>query len=434
MQIAPLPSLSILFSIIFHFPYIFADISKYHHIYLMTAQCLIVTSLVSSGLDFSECLFYFFIQQNTISLLKDRSPIVILLLSLESIFIFNSDHLTHLSIAFIAFCFVGQFAIYIVFPSEFHNLQFPSKTMIFGMLIDLCCGVKVKPFLFLIAVVLYPVSNFTYTSIYRFTRENLFSFIYLIVSFTMNIYGIMSGIKLGAGPLIISSELSLYNTISLMIVLFGEIIAREPISKEFSYGKGRIKYVFQLTSSIIILYSAFFLLVDNTTSCFMDSIYVRDPSRVVLLSLVDFGISLFGAISIGNAALTSFSLMCDIFISSSALISSLFDYLFNFPSFDIVISYFIIVTIFITTVSELRDSLYALMLCSSRKLFAKTLNAFNLSYRTTVFHYWSTGSQRNVINIKTQVSRSNNKTSLKAMKQYFRKKGIESTIELHYND
>lgn len=429
IKFTSLPSLTILFSILFHIPHLFEDMSKHHHIYFIAVECLILTALVTSGLDFSECLFYYFIQQDALTLLREKSPIIVFILSLEFVSILFSEHLNNIALGLVGVCFLGQLSIYVVMPSFYENSKFPSKTMIFGMIIDLMCGVRVKSFIFIVSIVLYPVSNYTYASVYKFTKENLFSFTYLIISFILNIYGIYSGLKIGSGALIGSAELSLYNTISLTIVLFGEVMSREPASPEYSYGKYRIQYIFQFTSVVVILFSAFRLLATNASSCFLDIIYVRNPLKVVMLSLIDFGISIFGVVTLGSGSTTSFSLLCDIFISSSALISALFDYIFNLPAFDLFISYLIVGTIFATTISELRDAIQPLNLVSPRTFVSKTLSKFGLRARNTIIHFWNLGSKKDILVISTHVDEKKLPQTRQTITEYFERKGVDATIE-----
>lgn len=365
-----------------------------------------------------------------ISQFSKRSPMCLITLFSEIYFLYcTPEVLANNSIVFIGFSIISQVALHVLNDKGSKFANFPSKTMITALLIDVLHGNKIHKTIFLLSVVL---SHIFYPDFIRNTllsKENLYSIIYLAASFTLNIHGMCYGQEKGSTALLSSSILSLYNSVSLTVVLAGDLISRMKSNSIYSFGYKNVKQVFKFVSSSIILFSAYNLLDEAIAEFFEEQIFVKNPWPIVLISASDFALTLVGALTIGNVNLTSFTLLSDISISCAALISALFDSIFDLPQFDRLISIVIVVMICMTAIPEVLEAVESLLLIPNEKTKQNIIKVFKLNPETT-FIYLSFASPKNEICISCCANENEKEKLREEMQKYFNDRNIELTLEI----
>ena len=422
---------------IFHFPYFYKKTSKIKSSLIMSLEMLFDLSLVLADINFSTTLFFAFLHMTIIFQLIERNQLVIITIISEFYFVFNYPHtFTNQNIIFIVCSIIPEVSFYFVLKDDEFQRQmkglfynFPSKIMIACMLVDIIIfradvDKKIFPISIILAFVDYP----DFLKYAKFTKGNVFSFLYIMCSLSINIYGVTYGVNNGASSLISSSTLSLYNTISLAIVLAGDLNSRLSPDKRFSFGYKYSTDVFHFVNSLIILFSAFNLWTEFQSSALSPVIYVKRPFPLVLISACDFLLTLIGAVTIGHTKITTFTILNDIFNSSAALISSLFDSIFNLPQADHLISAAIVITIFTTAMPELAEAARSLFMRSSEKMKHHLISRFSLDEKNTdLFFIFS--NPHNQLVIKTKMLEENRETFVTELTHYCTSKNIELTLE-----
>ena len=387
-------------------------------------------ALLTANINYSTLIFLVFINQTMISQFSARSPICLITLFSEIYFLYcTPEVLANNSIVFIGFSIISQIALHVLNDKGSKFSSFPSKTMIFALLIDVLLGKKVHNTIFLLSIVL---SYIFYPDFIRNTllsKENLYSIMYLITSFTLNIYGICYGQEKGSSALVSSSTLSFCNSVSLTVVLAGDLISRMKSNNIYSFGYKNVKHVFKFVSTSIILFSAYNLLDETVAVLFEEQIFVKNPWPIVLLSAADFALTLIGALTIGNVNLTSFTLLSDISISCAALISALFDSIFDLPQFDHLVSIVIVGMICMTAIPEVIGAVKSLLLIPNERTKQNIIKVFKLNPKTT-FIYISFSSPRNEICISCSATENEKEKLQEEMQKYFSDRNIELTLEI----
>ena len=348
---------------------------------------------------------------------------------MEIIFISNFEEINVFSLVFVLCSFIPLFIAKSLVKKMDVFQNFPSKSMIFALILDSMMGQKIRKISFILSIFLYTVRYPKSFPVIRIESENVYSFIYIVASFSVNIYGLIYGLNNGSTALVSSSVLSIYNACSLVVVLFGDLVSHSPPNKQYSYGLHGIKHVFKFTSSLIILSSAYNLLMETSSGCLLPAIFVKSPWPVVFISTADFIMTLIGATTIGNFSITSYSLLCDIFISSSALISALFDTIFDLPQFDTIVSFVVCLILFVTLVNEIRGALNHLSLFSSKRAKNVILGKVGLDQNTEC-HIWNTGSAVNVVTLNCYVPKEKREQVRRATNEFFGDRMFDPTIEI----
>ena len=418
----------------FHIPLWFAKIRFNARLLLVIFELLIHFSLVSTKLSFSDTIFFFFIHQSIISHILKKSMFVGFLLFMEIVYILFMEDFDKTNIVFLLCSLLPQILSSLYIRNSLWCLQFPSKTLIFAYILDTFRGTEISKFGFMLSILLhFIVYTTTWPRIPNISKSfGNSSLIYIIISLSVNIIGLLYGVKHGSTALVSSSILSLYNAISLSIVLVGSLISEFPATKVFTYGFHKIKHCFRLASYLVILASAVDLFKDAIITSLLPPIFVKQSWPVVFISFLDFIVTFIGSLTIVHNKNANYTMYCDIFISAAALISSLFDAIFNYPQFDIIVSFVICLILFVTLVGEISSSVSQLTLYSKeRKSFF--CDKFTLDPNTTEFHLWGTGSPLYVLSIRTMnpTNRANEIHCL--IDKFLKENEIDSTIEISPN-
>ena len=436
-----IPFLSLIFHIFFLYNYNKSSkLSLLAKFQLFLIGFLLISSLLLTNFSFSKIIFFFLIHSTIFNQILHKNITVLFTILAELYYFFPFKiKFFNLNISLLLFSsIIPQFCLIFLFDQNKLILfdkfsSFPTKTMIFCLLCDIIIfKTQIERKFFLISLFLYIVKYpKQFFKKLNFTKTDLYNILYLVVSLTMNIHGIIYGLKIGSSSLASSSTLSLYNTLSLCIVLFGAINSRKLPNNKYSYGYKNIIRIFHFVASLLILFSGINLWSDLTKNSLLPSIYVKRPSNLVLLSLIDFLLSLIGALTIGHTKITTFTIIHDIFNSSIALISSLFDWIFNFPAADQLLCVIIVLAIFSTALPNVLTTFNSLIFNDTEKQTKLFISKFKLKDKVLEIFY-NKGIPRNSLILKLKKALKDTKDDEKILQEisnFCNQKKIDLTIE-----
>lgn len=353
---------------IFHVPFIDSSIKKTTLVQTYIIVVLYIMSLTLTELPLSEQIFFSFLHFNVIYFLKINSIKSIFYLLFGIIHIYFYQSITFMTLIFLVINLFSILAFQVNFVGRNFLLKIPIKTIIFIYIFDLCVfenELKVTNYVFmLIMVVMDYIPNVKIAGI---TRENILTITYLLVSTAINVVSLYFGIRYGYPSLMSAASISCYNGFSILLTLIADNLSRLQKNKKFSYGYLRIKVLFKYIGSVIIVFSAFCLLNKELQAVLLPSKYTNNPWISTILSGLDFLLTFFGTIYIENISFESFFdsasilFLCDIFISSSAFISSLFDALFRLPQIDSFLALLIVQAIILAIAPEFPELIKILL-------------------------------------------------------------------------
>lgn len=414
-------------------PYIGKIHGKIDIILIVCEEILSLLSISLTNLLFYEQIFFTFFHKYMISAIFKREMFSLVYILIYAFFHYSLQLNDHLDLALITINAISQLALILTLPKELQQKQFPIQSLIISLLIENSLNGKIHKHTYLMVIIL-GLKNYIPSFIFsKFTAENRTTLFYILLSFLLNIYGVIFGIKYGSPSCIGASSLSCFNALSLSLALIADLVSRNEATVRFSYGFSRIKVLLHFTGSLMLLYAAFSVASEAFASLAGAPIYVTKPLPVVLISAADFLITLLGTLYMGNMTITEFfanasvPLLCDIVISSAALISSLLDAVFGMPGVDPYVSLFISSVIVATVVPELATAIPVLMQASPRRVSKYRFKTrFELA-EVIEMNLWKAGNNRSVLTMRARCEDRDTAEVREELAEYLSNRSVEDT-------
>jgi len=435
LEIIPHPLLAVYFALIIHIPLTTQRIRIPIHVILFSAETLMLVSMKTSLIGYSDSILLTILHINTLIHIRNKK-IGFILYGIAEIYMISQLYIGMLEFCFLALSLFSIFIISLILDYKF--VDFEIQPLFLAFFIDSLFGNHIFISRLIICISLFLFKTICSYNFPPFSSENRNSFIYVFIALSFNFFAIYSGMMCQSEALIASSILSIYNNLALLSTILGDCVSRLPPTKLFSFGASRAKYISHFCRSLIILYSAYDLCFIETKSLFLPLQYTPHPWKVVSISACGFVITLLGALYFGKIRFSSFfayaslPLLCDIFVSAAAFVSSLFDASFDMPEVDEFVTVLIIIIIFVTVFPEFISSLNLLLLETPSPTFcSRILKRLSFGSYHTDMNIWKLNSGMFVATFKAKLLENFQKQYIEdSISQHFYNKGIfDITIE-----
>ncbi|OHT06378.1 hypothetical protein TRFO_05574 [Tritrichomonas foetus] len=406
---------SILFAFLFHLPFFITNLPIKSHVLLFPSLTLLFTSISLTYLDMSFQAFLIFLQFDFIFQFKSGSlySLIDILFEIFALFLsdFESDDLKYV-ILMIGLNFCSCYSICIATDFKLFNNTFNLFSSCLIALLHTSKGAPLNTVIFIFSLFLSLPHLPIPTPPQQLNLANVKCIFYILISLFTNIISMVVGLKYHNLSLVSDAMMSTCNCVAMGGEIVADVAARMKPTKKFSFGFKRGKVTCDFAVTVLLIYVSYDLIVQAITSILEPQIEIDASPILFFVSLLGFGLNLFGVFFLDTLNLTnctcasdgnSMSVISDFMSSTAVVISAFLSVYYGINFIDPFVSILISLMILSISFSQMIELLNILMQRVPSN-FDKDdfLNKINENSETdaVIYNSWSIDEETKIVTLK----------------------------------